>query len=110
MSTITKAGRYYRVIQYTTKFKGRQDTVLGMFLLHVDASGAPMMAFPVDVTGKTQAELSQMIAGMWAANQLPPLEYPYIIDWDWNEDQVLVWNEATLPTGAGRIGAAGGAN
>lgn len=102
----------YRIIRYTTIFKGRKKTFLGAFLLRVDHNGQPLMATPVDVSGETQSEISHLVAGIWASNQLPPLEYPHLVDWDTiNNDLPLMWdadNDITNTPGAGPITAAGG--
>lgn len=102
MTTQINPSRMYRIIRYTTLLKGRKKTFLGAFLLRVDHNGQPLMATPVDVSGETQPEISHLIAGLWAANQLPPLDYPHLVDWDTIDgDLPLVWNEVTAPTGAG---------
>jgi len=86
-----------RIIRYTTQFKGRRETMLGAFKLQTDIHGQPVVAFPIDVTGKTQNELTHLIVDLWGANQVPPLEFPEVVNFDETNEQVLVWKEQPVP-------------
>lgn len=86
----------YRLVRYRSRWKGKEETAVGAFRVIVDVNRQPLMAFPVNLTGRNESEVQRFLAMLWADCQYQTLEFPDLVDLDAaqsNEDAPLVWRE-----------------